>query len=573
MALDPSYSLSIEVRPKLKYQFAFEPSGVDMSDFNGFSLGMGVSINYRFGEDPDSAASLIRSIRFVETDLSSVFAAMQSYYINNPIATATLANKEKTVIKNMEVYFYQAGLMDAPTPCITIDSVGSGKSIDVPLYAFFNNSVFNTEGVTPFTGEIIVQYEYRNRAVEQRFSISYDLHDKTALTWDNAEKVAAFITPADSALRNYSSFIRQAVKDDTVLSFNKPLQSAIQIYNGLDILGCLYQSDPSSPFTVVQGNTQVIDSVSLPRDTLKRITGDCDDLTVLYCSLLETLGIETAYITVPGHIYAAFNTKVSSSKYMTLNPDRNMTINLNGELWIPVEITLIGVQNFPTAWRKGASEWNALNDNVESRAFYLTHKAQETFRPVGLKETDLGLQYGNTSSIAAGFRRDFKDIQQILLSSYEDKAESRGKKQDYNQLGVRYSMFERYDDARKAFSKAVSMDRNYLPAQVNQANLEYMQGNNKKALETYQSAVENLNEQGKGSSQLAGKLMLNIARTYYDSEKYDEARDVFAKAEVIVPQESLKYAYLSSSDDTGVRASGVGLEAGMMFIEDTDYEE
>jgi len=83
-------------------------------------------------------------------------------------------------------------------------------------------------------------------------------------------------------------------------------------------VGVLYQVDPTSPFTEVQENPMVVDSISLPRDTLKRITGDCDDLTVLFCSIFETVGVETGFITVPGHIYAAFNTGEQAREYNRL---------------------------------------------------------------------------------------------------------------------------------------------------------------------------------------------------------------------------------------------------------------
>ncbi len=196
-----------------------------------------------------------------------------------------------------------------------------GESREIDITASYNQEIFTTEGITPLTGEIIADYISRNKAANQRFSVSYDLHDKTALSWDDDRKVAAFITPADSALTE---------------------------------IGVLYQVDPTSPFTAAQSNPLIVDSISLPRDTLKRATGDCDDLTVLYTSILETVGIETAFITVPGHIYAAFNTRVPSRSYKSVHPDRNMTLNINGELWIPVEITMIGNDDFLSAWRKGA---------------------------------------------------------------------------------------------------------------------------------------------------------------------------------------------------------------------------
>ena len=273
----------------------------------------GFTGNFRFGQDPDAPQAAVRAIRVEEPTLPAAFAALQSWYAKHPIGSVTLVNTEKWMISGIDVSFYQKGSMDSPTPSAHVDQLAPGERCRVELFASFNEEVFRTEGVTPLTGEVIVSYKSRGRAAEQRQSVSYDLHDKTAVTWDDDRKVAAFITPADSALRNYSSFIRQACREGTLPTYNEPLQLAVQVVRALGEIGCLYQADPSLPFTRVQGNPMVVDPISLPRDTLKRITGDCDDLTVLFCSLLESAGTETGFITVPGHIYAAFNTKVPAA--------------------------------------------------------------------------------------------------------------------------------------------------------------------------------------------------------------------------------------------------------------------
>jgi len=247
IALDPSYNLSVQIRPKLKYQRSFLQEETELANFDGLSLGIGVNLQYRFGEDPDSAAALVRSLRFTEVEIPRVFAAMQSYYLKNPVGHIFIGNKEKRSLENLEISFFQSGLMDAPTSCVTIDELQPGESRKVDLLASYNNQIFGIEGVTTFTGEIIAHYEYRRRPVEQRQSVSYDVYDKSSLTWNDERKVTSFITPADSALRNYTSFIRRAVKEKTVSSFNQPLQEAIQIYRALDQLGCLYQSDPVAP--------------------------------------------------------------------------------------------------------------------------------------------------------------------------------------------------------------------------------------------------------------------------------------------------------------------------------------
>jgi hypothetical protein len=172
----------------------------------------------------------------------------------------------------------------------------------VDLAAAYNPEVFFTVGVTPLNGEIVVSYRYRGQAVEQRESVAYELHDKTALTGDDDRKVAAFITQRDPVVRDYASWVRQSSKELVVSELSASLQTAMQLYGAPGVMGCLYQSDPAAPFATMHENKVVLDSISLARDTLGRITGDCDDLTVLFSSLLEGVGVESAFVTVPGHM-------------------------------------------------------------------------------------------------------------------------------------------------------------------------------------------------------------------------------------------------------------------------------
>jgi len=124
---------------------------------------------------------------------------------------------------------------------------------------------------------------------------------------------------------------------------------------------------------------------------------------VLFCSLLETAGIETAFITTPGHIYAAFNTKIPAKNYREIHPSKEMSLNIDGELWVPVEITMIGQTEFLKAWRIGIEEFARYENNPDRRAIFKTNDAQLVYRPVGLLETDLGLQYGDKTKISSDF--------------------------------------------------------------------------------------------------------------------------------------------------------------------------
>ena len=554
ISLDPTFNLSIDVHPNLKYLTSLGP----LKDFDGFIFGIGFSASYRFGQDPDAPAATIRSIRFEELVFPPAFAAMQSFYTKNPIGSVVLVNTDREAISDLQVAFIQAGYMDSPTPVATIPELKGGESRKVPLLASFNAQVFTTEGVTPLTGEIIVAYTARGRASEQRQPVSYDLHDKTAVTWDDDRKVAAFITPADSALRNYSSFIRQACREDTLPGYSEPLQLGIQVYHALGEIGCLYQADPAQPFTKVQGNSTVVDSISLPRDTLKRSTGDCDDLTVLFCSLLETAGAETAFITVPGHIYAAVNTRAAARDYRAVHPDRGMTINFNGELWVPVEITLIGKTGFAEAWRKGVEEWVAYDKTPEKRGFYPTRQSQELYRPVGLKEMDLGLQYGRKEQILKDFRADMDRIVASATQAYADEAKKSGRKEDFNKLGITYAQFLNYPQAEAAFKQALKLDSGYVNARINLANILYLKKDYSTALLRFQEVLQDLERQGQPKSDKVLNVLLNISRTCYQMERFADAKTYLGRAEKIDGAKAAEYAYLGERTSEQGRAAQGG---------------
>ena len=567
-SLNPSYNFSLDIHPSLKYM-KYIGSAETFGLFDGFSFGIGFSGHYRFGTDPDAPQAIIRSIKFEVERLPSIFAAMQSYYVTNPIGKVSITNTEDFSIFDVDVSFFQAGYMDNPTKAITIAEMEAGETVEVDLFASFNDAVFSKNGVTPLTGEVKVDYLWRNRPVDQVASVSYDLHDKTALTWDDDRKVGAFITYADSALRNYASAIRQYTKDDIVPSFSDSLQAAMQIYYGLAELGIIYQIDPTSPFDAAQDNPQIVDSISIPRDTLTRLTGDCDDLTAVYTALLETLGIETAFITVPGHIYAAFNTGVASKDFRKVHNDKSMTLSIDGSLWVPVEITLMGTDDFLSAWRIGIMEFAAVADTPDLRHLIKTREAQEIFRPVGLQETDLGLQYGSKSEIVKNFKRDMDKLIDNVIEDYKETASSSMRKRDFNKLGIIAAQFGRTSVAEDAFNSALSLDRNYLNPKINLGNLFYMQEEYQDALRNFLGAERTMAEAGKQGSAVYPKILLNIARTYYELENYDRVAEYYNRVNEFDPGLTAKYTYLHSGD-AGSRASDAGSFSEILFIEEEE---
>lgn len=565
IGLVPSYNLAVDLRPSFRYSRTL---GL-LNDFDGLYFGLGFAVSWRFGQDPDVAAAAVRALRLETQKLPSVFAAMQSYYSSRPFAQVTIVNGENVELRDLEVSFFQPGYMDAPTPSANLASLAPRGRVEVGLLAAFNQEVFRTEGTVPLAGEIIVRYRYRGRPIEQRMPVSYDLLDRTAITWDDDRKVGAFITPADSALRNYASFVATALKGETLPQLNPALQAAAQVYSALASFGLTYQADPSSPFVRAQAGSIAVDSVSLGRSTLARGTGDCDDLTVLFASILESMGHETGFITVPGHIYLAVNTKVPARDFREIHPDRSMTIVQGDQVWIPVEITLVGKQPLADAWRRGAELWKLYEASPEKRGFYSTASAQTVYRPVGLRETDLGLQYGSRADLAAAYRPELARLGDFALADLAAQAAKTNDKKEWNALGIAYARYGRAKDAEAAFNRALRIDSSFVSALVNLGNLAYLQRDYRKALGSWQGVIRTLDAQGKGKSLSAQMVLVNMSMAFNALSDFTQAKASFERAAEIDPARVRDFAYLASvGAGSGSGGRAAEQSASVQFLRD-----
>ncbi|MDR2404331.1 MAG: hypothetical protein LBD78_09925 [Spirochaetaceae bacterium] len=127
------------------------------------------------------------------------------------------------------------------------------------------------------------------------------------------------------------------------------LFEALAAYNISDVI------DPASSFVEMSEDAAALDSLNYPHQTLYYRGGDCDDLSILYCSLLEALGVDTAFVTLPGHIYLAFEPGVVPAQDGLWNAEG--LIEQDGKWWMPVEIT-VPDEGFYQACRIGARQWN-----------------------------------------------------------------------------------------------------------------------------------------------------------------------------------------------------------------------
>jgi hypothetical protein len=359
-----------------------------------FSVFAGAGYTYRFYSlnQPLSTLSAIAGIRLniseimggrarvqiEKTEQYRVFPVSWAWYENNPVAMVRITNEEPNAITGINLSFFMDSYMSQPWTFATLPRLAPGESIEVPVTALFNEVMISLSNDVNASGVIQMQYRSLGAKKESTSAIQMPIHNRNALNWDDDRRAAAFVSPRDSSALHFARYVAGVVTDQgqgTTLTNAPPpnVRIAAAMFEALRLYGINYVVDPASSYAALSEDDSGLDSLNYPYQTLFYRSGDCDDLSILFCSLLEVAGIETAFITIPGHIYMAF--EIGDNNWRAGNAD---IIELNGKRWLPVEIT-IPARGFNEAWRTGSRQWRSGRTEA---ALYPIREAWEVYPAV-----------------------------------------------------------------------------------------------------------------------------------------------------------------------------------------------
>ena len=313
--------------------------------------------------------------------LSPVFPVLYSWYENNSFGSVDITNNEDSSITDVTVSFFQPQYMAHAKECATFKRIERGESVSVDLVAFFNEQMLELIERTDTSSYIIVNYSRLGKKLSQSYALDVPVYGRNNMSWDDDRRAAVFVSSKDPAAMQFAKYTASIVRDNLRLDVPVNIQYALGIFEALNQFGINYVVDPSSAFEDNVG-TSSIDFLQFPYQTLMYRGGDCDDLSILVCSLFEAVGIDTAFITVPGHIYMAFNAGISADLARTTFRNTSEFIFIDDEVWVPLEITLSD-EGFYKACRYGAREWNTANVTGDA-ALYRMSDSWKIYQPISV---------------------------------------------------------------------------------------------------------------------------------------------------------------------------------------------
>ena len=491
-----------------------------------------------------------------------VFPVFFKYYDDHAIGKVSIRNSSKQTMKDVKVNLFIKEYMDNPKLCIILPKLEAGADADIDLYGLFNNNVMQITEGTKVSLNLSIDSSVSGRDYRNEYIETLRLYDRNAITWDDDQKAAAFVTAKDHTVLKFAKNVSRVITDKALApgsSINKNFLLAMALHEALTLYGIKYAIDPSSSYIELSKDKLAVDFLQFPNQTLEYLSGDCDDLSILNSALLEALGVETAFITIPGHIFMAFSLDVDPAEAQREFNRKDDLIFIDKTVWMPVEITSIG-KGFLEAWRLGAREWrdNALKGQAR---IYPMHKAWSIYEPVGFAKAEADIKLPDEKKLADTYSAELrKFINQELnpqVQVYEDKIRSNKNNPALkNRLGVLYSRYGESDKAENEF-RSILKSTSYIPAMVNLGNVYFLSGEYAKALENYKQAYDLQADNP--------VLLLNIARTYFELEDLKSAREFYTKLQEKDPELALQYTYLGLESSATDRSADTTSRKGSVL--------
>lgn len=285
-----------------------------------------------------------KKVRFINLEIKEqIYPALEEKYLETPVAVAKVLN-----LTNKPVSVKPALLIRPINNELVYSREVTIAAKDTALVKFFT-TILPTHSITKREIAEANFYLYTTSSAPDE-TIQKPILINDINSWDGVVANLRYFVQRDYDFSSaYSKNVLSRYKGtiDSVSSELKVFQKVKILFNEF-VKNMVYVSDPRAD----------VDHVQFPDETIKLKGGDCDDFSVCFSSLLESIGIETAFVDYKNpdgvsHVNLMINTQLlPGQSSLVTNNDKKFLVRRNSDgidqIWIPLETT--SLNNFDSAW-------------------------------------------------------------------------------------------------------------------------------------------------------------------------------------------------------------------------------
>ena len=464
-------------------------------------------------------------LELVDASFGPLYASLYQFYANDPayalhpVGRVDVRNRYDRPLR-VKVSAFLPELMDFPTDAVA--TIPAGETVRVPLRLELSDRALELEKNESRQLRLTLQYNLAGGRKESESTHAVTVIEKHGMIWEEPERIGLYVTHLDEAVERFAR--------DTVRGFRERERGAIvydnllramELFDALAARGVRYVADPENPYGGIIPGRPALDTVRLPRETLRMRTGDCDDLAVLYAALLENIGIDTALVDVFDHVFVMFDTGLTARSLGQLARDPALLhVDARGRVWVPVEVTLVG-RSFSDAWESAAA-------TLASRRYAVIEmkKAWEKYAPLRPREPAPDIVAPTTGAVLPLFNEDLRRQEEALTSPRMRELAQRiaADPQDaaaLNALGILLARRGYLGRAAAHFERVIELRPAFAGGYGNLGNILYEQGNYADAIRRYEEAL---------ARSESPEVQVELALTWCEIGRFDRAREHYRRA-------------------------------------------
>ena len=291
-------------------------------------------------------------VKFLDVKiLDEIYPTQSDNYIDKPFAIGKVINlTDKIVSVKPSSFIEDINTERIYSPIVTVQP---NDTVEVPFFTIISEEKNNIEK------RKIAQAEFSVTTISDKpdDEIKKPILINNKNSWDgDVHNLRYFVKSDLDFAHRFAVGVLQKNKDS--LSGTNPL---LEQFNKIKVL----YKETTKNMTYVSDRRATSDYVQFPNETIELKGGDCDDLSVCFSSILESVGIQTAFIDYKpngtiGHVCLLINTNLQpeQAELITINDRKYFTRkNVTGkeEIWIPLEMTIFA--DFEKAWNYAAAQF------------------------------------------------------------------------------------------------------------------------------------------------------------------------------------------------------------------------
>lgn len=469
------------------------------------AAGLTVGVGLTFKVNTEKASGMVDAT--VEYD-ESVFPLVYTIYKDNPIGTITIHNSESAEIRNVVVKFRAEGYTASEQECGTIKMIKRNRTEEVPLYADFTDKVLRFSEAGKISGEIVIEYELLGDERVSVIQATVPVYNRNTVRWFDPAIISSFVSTNSQEVLELSKYFVGVARNYARSGLNKNMQFAMYILEGLRSCGIICEENSDTPYNSAHLDSSFLDYVQYPYQTLSYRSGDKDDVAILLMSLLESVGIEAAYIPLEDDFIVAIDLGEADSSLLSLFNGEEHILVVDDHVWIPLSMSSIS-QGFMTSWVDGADKIMAAIEAEEDVDFIVLTEAWLSYPPSGFSSGESSTKLPTERELYNAAEADIEGyIEQELgpqmaelqaqikeegvsvnlcnklgllyvRAGIYDKAEAvyeisakMGSVSAMNNLGSIYSLLKKYKLAKAWYEQVLTLDPDNETAQKNLAKIE-----------------------------------------------------------------------------------------------------